>query len=60
MDTSGEALEKACKEGVYMIKPNIGEFRKLAAGTAAVMTTGTQLCRKEDTQRLFETMISES
>ncbi len=146
VDTSGEALEKACKEGVYMIKPNIGEFRKLAgkniteesqikaeagkmvdkglfqvlvislgaagalmvtkdsslhirppavpiiskvgagdsmvagivlhlsrgkplkesvifgvaAGTAAVMTPGTQLCRKEDTQRLFETMISES
>jgi 6-phosphofructokinase 2 len=146
VDTSGEALEKACKEGVYMIKPNIGEFRKLAgkniteesqikaeagkmvdkglfqvliislgaagalmvtkdsslhirppavpiiskvgagdsmvagivlhlargkplkesvifgvaSGTAAVMTPGTQLCRKEDTQRLFETMISES
>jgi 6-phosphofructokinase 2 len=30
VDTSGEALEKACREGVYMIKPNIGEFRKLA------------------------------
>jgi 6-phosphofructokinase 2 len=144
VDTSGEALEKACGEGVYMIKPNIGEFRKLAgknikeesqikaeaqnmvekglfqvliislgaagalmvtkdsslhirppavpivskvgagdsmvagivlslsrgkplkesvmfgvaAGTAAVMTPGTQLCRKEDTERLFETMLS--
>jgi 6-phosphofructokinase 2 len=32
----------------------------VAAGTAAVMTPGTQLCRKEDTERLFETMISES
>jgi 6-phosphofructokinase 2 len=32
----------------------------VASGTAAVMTPGTQLCRKEDTQRLFETMISES
>jgi 6-phosphofructokinase 2 len=30
VDTSGEALKKACTEGVYMIKPNIGEFRKLA------------------------------
>lgn len=146
VDTSGAALEKALKEGVYMIKPNIDEFRKLAgknikeesqikaearnminkgycqvliislgaagalmvtkdssnhvrppavpiiskvgagdsmvagivlhlargnplkesvmfgvaSGTAAVMTPGTQLCRKEDTQRLFETMISES
>ena len=146
VDTSGEALEKAFQEGVYMIKPNIGEFRKLAgknineesqikaearnmvkdghcqvlvisfgaagalmvtkdnslhirppavpivskvgagdsmvagivyhlargkplkesvmfgvaAGTAAVMTPGTQLCRKQDTQRLFETMISEN
>jgi 6-phosphofructokinase 2 len=146
VDTSGDALEKAFQEGVYMIKPNIGEFRKLAgknikeesqikaearnmvdkghcqilvisfgaagalmvtkesslhirppavpiiskvgagdsmvagivlslfrdkplkesvmfgvaSGTAAVMTPGTQLCRKEDTQRLFEMMISES
>jgi len=30
----------------------------VAAGTAAVMTPGTQLCRKEDTERLFETMLS--
>jgi 6-phosphofructokinase 2 len=146
VDTSGEALEKAFQEGVYMIKPNIGEFRTLAgknikeesqikteagkmvnrgncqvlvisfgaagalmvtkdsafhirppavpivskvgagdsmvagivlslargkplkesvmfgvaSGTAAVMTPGTQLCRKQDTLRLFETMISEN
>jgi 6-phosphofructokinase 2 len=145
VDTSGEALEKALQEGVYMIKPNIGEFRALAgknikeesqikteagkmvnsghcqvlvisfgaagalmvtkdsafhirppavpivskvgagdsmvagivlslargkslkesvmfgvaSGTAAVMTPGTQLCRKQDTERLFETMISD-
>ena len=32
----------------------------VASGTAAVMTSGTQLCRKEDTERLFKTMISES
>jgi len=28
----------------------------LAAGSAAVMTPGTELCRKEDTDRLFEIM----
>jgi 6-phosphofructokinase 2 len=29
----------------------------LAAGSAAVMTPGTELCRKEDTDRLFKKMI---
>lgn len=29
----------------------------LAAGTAAVMTPGTELCRKEDTERLYAKMI---
>jgi 6-phosphofructokinase 2 len=143
IDASGEALEKALQEGVYLIKPNVREFRALvgkditeesqikaeaqkmvrsarsevlvislgaagalmvseeiaerilpltvpivskvgagdsmvagivlslargktlresiifgvAAGTAAVMTPGTELCRKEDTERLFENMI---
>ena len=144
VDVSGEALEQALKEGVYLIKPNVREFRKLvgeeikeesqikaeaqkmvkrgrcevlvislgaagalvvsedfaehilpptvpiiskvgagdsmvagitlnlargkplkesvlfgvAAGTAAVMTPGTELCRSEDTERLFESLVS--
>jgi len=143
VDASGEALEKALQEGVYLIKPNIREFQKLAgqdvmeepqildeakriikagmcevivislgaagallvseeivermvpptvpisskvgagdsmvagialglsrgktlrqavlyglaAGSAAVMTPGTELCRKEDTERLYAKMI---
>jgi len=146
IDASGEVLEKAIQEGVYLIKPNAREFRELvgediteesqikseaqkmvksgrcevlvislgaagalmvskeitehilpptvpivskvgagdsmvagivlslsrgksiresilfgvAAGTAAVMTPGTELCRREDTERLFESMVSES
>ncbi len=146
IDTSGEALEKALKEGVYLIKPNVREFREMvgeeikeksqikaealkmvksgrcevlvislgaagalmvsedfaehilpptvpivskvgagdsmvagivlsiaqgkplresilfgvAAGTAAVMTPGTELCRREDAERLFKNMISGS
>ncbi|WP_367343403.1 1-phosphofructokinase family hexose kinase [Methanomethylovorans sp.] len=32
----------------------------IAAGSAAVMTPGTELCRKEDTERLFEMMTSPS
>jgi 6-phosphofructokinase 2 len=144
IDASGEALEQALKEGVYLIKPNVREFRELvgeeikeesqikteaqkmvksgrcealaislgaagalivsedfaehilpptvpivskvgagdsmvagivlslargkslresilfgvAAGTAAVMTPGTELCRREDAERLYESMIS--
>ena len=146
IDVSGEALEEALKEGVYLIKPNVREFRELigkeikeesqikaaaqkmvkggrcevlvislgaagalmvsdafterilpptvpivskvgagdsmvagivlslsrgkplresllfgvAAGTAAVMTPGTELCRREDAERLFECMVSGS
>ena len=144
IDVSGEALEEALKEGVYLIKPNVREFKELvgkeikeesqikaeaqkmvkrgrcevlvislgaagalmvseefaehilpptvpivskvgagdsmvagivlslargkplresvlfgvAAGTAAVMTPGTELCRREDAERLFESMAS--
>ena len=143
VDVSGEALEQALHEGVYLIKPNVREFRELvgdsiqeesqmiaeakkmvgngrcevlvislgaagalmvsaemsehilpptvpiiskvgagdsmvagivlslargmsvresilfgvAAGTAAVMTPGTELCRREDTERLFDFMV---
>ncbi|MBN2060771.1 MAG: 1-phosphofructokinase family hexose kinase, partial [Deltaproteobacteria bacterium] len=143
IDVSGEAMKEALKEGVYLIKPNIREFRELvgnkikeesqikaearkmiksgrcealvislgaagalmvseeitehilpptvpivskvgagdsmvagivlslargkplrksilfgvAAGTAAVMTPGTELCRREDAERLFESMV---
>jgi 6-phosphofructokinase 2 len=31
----------------------------VAAGTAAVMTPGTELCRREDAERLFEVMLSD-
>ena len=145
VDTSGEALKQALQEGVYLIKPNIREFRDLvgqevkeesqieteavkmvqsgrceilvislgaagallvskevvepirpptvpivskvgagdsmvagivlslargkteresvffgvAAGAAAVMTPGTELCRREDAERLYAKMVSE-
>jgi 6-phosphofructokinase 2 len=144
VDTAGEALARALQEGVYLIKPNIREFRELAgnnikeesqiseaakeiirsgqcevivislgaagallvyennvehivsptvpisskvgagdsmvagivlslsrgkklreavlfgiaAGSAAVMTPGTELCRREDTERLYARMIA--
>jgi 6-phosphofructokinase 2 len=32
----------------------------IAAGAAAVMTPGTELCRREDTERLYARMLSES
>jgi len=146
IDASGEALNRALQEGVYLIKPNYREFRDLvgqdmkeesqikaearkmvksgrceilvislgaagalmisenvteqirpptvpivskvgagdsmvagivlslargkterdsvlfgmAAGAAAVMTPGTELCRREDTERLYAKMLSES
>jgi 6-phosphofructokinase 2 len=144
IDVSGEALEQVLKEGVYLIKPNVREFRELvreeikeesqiraeakkmvksgrcevlvislgaagalvvseeiserilpptvpivskvgagdsmvagivlslargktlresvlfgvAAGAAAVMTPGTELCRREDVERMFGSMVS--
>jgi 6-phosphofructokinase 2 len=144
VDVSGKALKEAIEEGVYLIKPNVREFRDLvgeavkeesqikaeaqkmikngqckvlvislgaagalavskdfaehilpptvpiiskvgagdsmvagitlslargkplkesvlfgvAAGTAAVMTPGTELCRREDAERLYESMVS--
>ncbi|MGE4492495.1 MAG: 1-phosphofructokinase family hexose kinase [Syntrophotalea sp.] len=146
VDVAGKALEEALKEGVFLIKPNVREFRELvgedvteedrikaqarnlvkqgrcevvvislgaagalvaaesftehilpptvpivskvgagdsmvagivlslargkplrdavifgiASGTAAVMTPGTELCRREDAERLFETMMKET
>ncbi len=146
IDASGEALERALQEGVYLIKPNIREFSNLvgkdiqeesqikteaqrmvtngrckvlvislgaagalmvsedvaehilpptvpivskvgagdsmvagmvlslardktlresvlfgmAAGAAAVMTPGTELCRRKDTERLYAKMLSDS
>ena len=33
---------------------------RLAAGAAAVLTPGTDLCRVEDVQRLFERSIADS
>jgi 6-phosphofructokinase 2 len=146
VDVSGEALKRALAEGVYLIKPNVREFRELvgkdikeeaqikaearkmigsgrcellvislgaagalmvteeiterilpltvpivskvgagdsmvagivlslargrspgesvifgvAAGAAAVMTPGTELCRREDAERLFESMVAGS
>jgi 6-phosphofructokinase 2 len=41
----GESLQNAARYGV-------------AAGAAAVMTPGTQLCRRDDTERLYERMLS--
>jgi 6-phosphofructokinase 2 len=31
----------------------------VATGTAAVMTPGTELCRREEAERLYESMIAE-
>ena len=31
----------------------------MAAGAAAVMTPGTELCRREDTERLYERLRSD-
>ena len=146
IDASGDALNRALQEGVYLIKPNVREFREIvgqeikeesqieaeaikmvrrgwcdilvislglagalmvsedviehirpptvpivskvgagdsmvagtvlslargqtprdavlfgvAAGAAAVMTPGTELCRREDAERLYKKMVSEA
>ena len=44
--SKGENLEKSVKYGI-------------AAGAAAVMTPGTELCKKKDVDRLFNYMMSD-
>ena len=43
----GEPIEQAVRYGI-------------AAATAAVMTPGTELCRKDDTERLYQEIIHQS
>ncbi len=38
--------------------PRESVFLGVAAGAAAVVTPGTELCRREDAERLFESIIS--
>lgn len=45
--TRGDSLSNAVRFGV-------------AAGAAAVMTEGTMLCRRNDTERLFQQLVSDS
>ena len=45
--TRGEPIDRAARLGV-------------AAGTAAVMTPGSELCRKADVERLFASMSEPS
>jgi 6-phosphofructokinase 2 len=49
VDTSGEALREAVKEGVYFIKPNLGELADLA---------GKKLLSKEDVINEGRTIIT--
>ena len=43
-------LEQACRE---IIEHSTTLREGVAAGTAAVMTEGTELCHKEDVERLY-------
>lgn len=50
-DNASLARDKTLRESVLF---------GVAAGAAAVMTPGTELCRREDTERLYQEMISEA
>lgn len=71
VDTSGDGLKAAVKEGLYLIKPNLRELASLvgkewgweqvlqygvAAGSAATLHKGTELCSLSDTERIFAQM----
>jgi 6-phosphofructokinase 2 len=43
-----------------MVKSGRCEILVISLGAAAVMTPGTELCRREDAERLFESMVSGS
>jgi 6-phosphofructokinase 2 len=46
MLAKGKSIKEAVRYGI-------------SAGTAAVMTPGTELCRKEDTEQIYESMMNE-
>ncbi|MGK7394799.1 MAG: 1-phosphofructokinase family hexose kinase [Candidatus Cyclobacteriaceae bacterium M3_2C_046] len=45
LDTSGEALEKGANEGVYLLKPNLGELSRLAGVESVEMDMVEKLAR---------------
>lgn len=49
VDTSGEALEQAVEEGVYLLKPNLGELATLA---------GKSSLRKDEAKEIARTIIA--
>jgi 6-phosphofructokinase 2 len=52
---AGDSFVAAMTWQLSQGKPVVDAFRfGVAAGAAAVMTSGTQLCRRSDVQRLFE------
>jgi 6-phosphofructokinase 2 len=46
LDTSGEPLALAANEGVYLLKPNLGELSKLA-GVESIETDGVEKCARQ-------------
>jgi hypothetical protein len=52
------APEATAYTGYYGGGVNVS--RAISLGAAAVMTPGTELCRREDAERLFESMVSGS
>jgi 6-phosphofructokinase 2 len=45
VDTSGEALREALEEGVYLVKPNIGELSTLAAQKNVSIKEATKIAK---------------
>lgn len=51
-----QAARSAREAGATMIVDSSGDPLREAAGTAAVMTEGSGICRREDAERLFAFM----
>jgi 6-phosphofructokinase 2 len=46
VDTSGEALKKAVEEGVYLLKPNLGELSVLASQKKVSIQEASKIARE--------------
>lgn len=57
VDTSGEALEMAANEGVYLLKPNLGELGALSNKESVTAMEQEDLARKLISSQLCEVVV---
>jgi len=57
VDTSGDALELAAEEGVYLLKPNLGELGSLSKKDSVTAMEQEELARKLISDKMAEVVV---